>query len=154
MDISSVLPVNAIIPHLQVRDKKQALKKLSAYAATVCPLAEKEIFAALSERENAGCTGMGKGVCIPHGRFSSLSRVYMLFAKLEEPIEFDAEDGRKVDLVFLVLSPSSSDTEHIKALATVSKLLRDKEICKKLREAENADQLYSVLISGYGENKL
>lgn len=152
MNIAPLLPVDAIIPHLQARDKKQVLKLLSAHAATLCHLPEKEIFSVLTERENIGCTGMGNGVCIPHGRFDSLNTIHIVFARLDQPIDFGAADGKKVDLVFLLLSPSSADTEHLKVLATISKLLRDKSLCKILRATKDVSEMHKLLITDYSKS--
>lgn len=149
MNILQFLPVDAIIPHLQAGDKKQVLKRLAAHAATLCMLPEKEIFSVLVERENIGCTGMGNGVCIPHGRFDSLDSIYVIFARLDKAIDFGAADGKKVDLIFLLLTPSHADTEHLKALATISKLLRDKKLCKTLRETRDVTELHKLLTTDY-----
>jgi PTS system nitrogen regulatory IIA component len=130
---------------LQAIDKEQVLKKLSAHAETLCPLFANEIFSVLVEREHIGCTGMGNGVCIPHGRFEQLKTIHVVFAKLDKAIDFGAADGKKVDLVFLLLTPSSADTEHLKAIAVISKLLRDKKLCKQLREEKNAEELLALL---------
>lgn len=147
MNIAQFLPVDAIIPHLRAHDKVQVLQRLSAHAATLCHLSEKEIFSILMERENAGCTGMGGGVCIPHGRFDLLDKIYIIFARLDQAIDFGAADGKKVDLIFLLLTPSSSDTEHLKALAMISKLLRNKKLCQKLRAGGDIAQLHQLIIS-------
>lgn len=152
MHIASILTVNAVFPRLQVRDKKQVLKFLAAEAAERCHITEKEIFTVLSEREQAGCTGMGNGVCIPHGRFEHLDKPYAFFASLERPIEFGSADGRQVDIVFLLLTPVSANTEHIKALATASRLLRNKDVCKQLRDATTSSQLYSILTTERDED--
>lgn len=153
MNIASLLPVNAIIPSLQARDKKQALKLLSAHAAPLCALSENDIFSILLERENMGCTGMGNGVCIPHGRFELLDKTHLVFARLNKPIDFKAADGKKVDLLFLLLTPAVVDSEHLKVLALISKLLRDKELCKTLRVTNNADELHALLTANYNSNK-
>lgn len=145
MNISSLLPLGAIMPHLQAVDKEQVLKKLSAHAETICTLFANEIFSVLVEREHLGCTGMGNGVCIPHGRFEQLNSIHVVFARLDKAIDFGAADGKKVDLVFLLLTPSSTDTEHLKAIAVISKLLRDKKLCKQLREANDARELLDLL---------
>lgn len=149
MKLAPVLPKEAIISRLRARDKKQVFKALATHAAGLCPLPEKEIFSALTEREHLSCTGMGNGVCIPHGRFESLTNIHIIFARLEQPVEFGAADGKKVDLVFLLLSPASGDTEHLKALATISKLLRDKNLCKKIRSASDIEEIHALLIADY-----
>ncbi|MEK6746571.1 MAG: PTS sugar transporter subunit IIA [Rickettsiales bacterium] len=154
MNIASLLPVDAVIPHLHARDKKQVLKMLSAHATKFCTLSEKEIFSTLTKREDASCTGIGNGVCIPHTRFDSLNSPYIVFARLDKAVNFDAADGKKVDLVFLLLSPESDDdTEHLKILATLSKLLRDKKLCDVLRTTEDAAKMHELLTTDYSKEK-
>ena len=152
MHIASILPPEAVVADLPSRDKKQALKALASQASALTGLPEREIFSVLMERENIGCTGMGNGVCIPHGRFASLKSLQAVFATVERPIEFGAADGRPVDLIFLLLSPASANTDHIKALATISRLLRDKQLCESLRKAHDAKTLHSLLTSERGED--
>lgn len=147
MQLLPLLPVGAVLPHLQARDKKQALKLLAAHAEIITPLNEKEVFLALIEREHVGCTGMGHGVSIPHGRFEGLDKPYAIFAHLETPIDFGAADGKKVDLIFLLLTPASANTEHLKALALASKILRDKKLCEQLRTCDDAIALHALLVA-------
>jgi nitrogen PTS system EIIA component len=154
MNIASLFPVDAVIPHLQARDKKQVLKLISAHAAKFCSLPEKEIFSALAKREDTSCSGMGNGVCIPHARFNSLDSPYIVFARLDKAVNFNAPDGKKVDLVFLLISPESDDdTEHLKILATLSKLLRDKELCNVLRTTDDAAKMHELLIADYSKKQ-
>jgi PTS system nitrogen regulatory IIA component len=150
MHLSSILPQEAVIARVLARDKKQVLRQLSVYASAITPLSEREIFTVLQQREQVGCTGMGHGVCIPHGRFDGLSSVKAMFIRLERAVDFDAADGRPVDLVFLLLTPSSANTDHIKALAVVSRLLRDKGLCESLRKAEDAATLHRLLTQEAG----
>jgi PTS system nitrogen regulatory IIA component len=147
MNFTSILPPEAVLPHLSALTKKQALKKMAAQAAKQSGLSEREIFSVLMEREQIGCTGMGNGVCIPHGRFEELKTLHAVFAKLDKPIEFGAADGKPVDLIFLLLTPASANTEHLKALATASRLLRDKHLCENLRSTDNAAVLHDLLIA-------
>ena len=152
MLISSILPREAVVARLPAQDKKQALKMMAVQAATLIKLSEKEIYNALLEREHIGCTGMGNGVCVPHGRFEGLSSLQAVFASIEKPIEFGAADGRPVDLIFMLLSPLSANTEHLKALAMISRVLRDKTLCEALRKADNAQSLYTLLTNSRGED--
>lgn len=155
MNLASILPVEAVLPRLQARDKKQALKAMAAHASLLCNLSEREIFSILMEREQLGCTGMGNGVCIPHGRFSRLDKLYAVFARLEKPISFGAADNKPVDLIMLLLSPASSNTDHIKALAAISRVLRDKSVCDKLRKTIDTKLMHGMLVAanGNGEDK-
>ncbi len=138
--------------HVPARDKKQVLKLMSNVASHITHLGEREIFSTLQEREQIGCTGMGNGVCIPHGRFDNLKEVHALFAQLERPVEFNAADGRPVDLVFMLLTPTWANTEHLKAIATISRLLRDKVMCEALRKARDANTLHMLLIKERGQD--
>lgn len=145
MNLASLLPVEAVLPHLDAGTKKQALKALAEHASGLTGISEKEIYSVLMAREQLGCTGMGNGVCVPHGRFEDLKEVRAIFAHLDKPIEFGAVDGRPVDLLFLLLTPADANTEHLKALAVISRLLRDKELCEKLRHTKDATAMRSLL---------
>ncbi len=147
MNLSAILPPEAVIPSLAARDKKQVLRLLSAPAAQLTGLPEREIYSVLLAREHIGCTGMGNGVCIPHGRFETLKNPHAVFARLDTSIEFGAADGKPVDLVFLLLTPVHANTEHLKALATISRLLRDKQLCKNLRSTHNATVMHDLLLT-------
>jgi len=107
-------------------------------------IAERRIHDVLAERERLGSTGIGRGIAIPHGKFAELSRPYGLFARLERPIAFEAIDHQPVDLVFVLLAPEAG-AEHLRALARVSRLLRDAAICQKLRGTDKADALFALL---------
>ncbi len=152
MQLSSILAPEAVVAQVSARDKKQVLKQLAVFASAITPLTEREIYAVLQEREQLGCTGMGNGVCIPHGRFEHLDEVYAMFIQLEKPVDFDAADGKPVDLLFLLLTPISANTEHIKALATISRLLRDKVLCEGLRKAKDAKTLHELLTHERGQD--
>ena len=106
---------------------------------------ERAIFETLLERERLGTTGVGRGVAIPHGKLAGLPRVYGVFARLEKAIDFDAVDDRPVDLVFLLLAPEMAGADHLKALARVSRLLRDEALCEKLRGCDTAEGIYALL---------
>jgi nitrogen PTS system EIIA component len=145
MEIADLVAPAGILPSLKVSSKKQALQELSKKASELCGLDEREIFDALLERERLGTTGVGMGIAIPHGRFAKLGKLIGLFARLDKPIPFDAVDEQPVDLIFLLLAPESAGADHLKALARVSRLLRDKTVCAKLRGCASADAIYSLL---------
>ena len=90
-------------------------------------------------------TGIGTGIAIPHGKLPEIGRLFGMFARLERPIPFDAIDDQPVDLVFVLLTPPDAGADHLKALARVSRLLRDRATCQKLRGANNPDALYALL---------
>jgi PTS system nitrogen regulatory IIA component len=145
MEISDLLAPEAVLGSLHARSKKQLMHDLAARAAQLSGLPEGRIFETLLERERLGSTGMGQGIAIPHGRFSGLSRIVGLFARLDPPVAFDAVDDRPVDLVFVLLAPDEAGADYLKALARVSRLLRNQTTCERLRAAGNAEVLYSLL---------
>lgn len=147
MQLSSLLTLEAVHCRLRAGSKKQALRLLAESASERAGLSQREIFRVLMERELHGSTGMGGGVSIPHGRFEALDSSLALFALLEKPVEFGAADERPVDLMFMLLTPLSSNNEHIRALSLVSKLLRDRVLCEKLRAASDTETLYTLLMS-------
>lgn len=145
MEISDLLSTEGVISNLKVSGKKQALQGLAAKAAQLTELPERSIFDVLLERERLGTTGVGGGIAIPHGKLPSLKRLYGVFARLDHPVDFDAIDEQPVDLFFLLLAPESAGADHLKALARVSRLLRDKMVCDKLRGSDSSDALYALL---------
>jgi nitrogen PTS system EIIA component len=145
MEIADLLIQRGVIPQLRVGNKKQALQEIARRAAPMTGVAERRIYDVLAERERLGSTGIGRGIAIPHGKLGELSRLYGLFARLERPIAFEAIDDQPIDLVFVLLAPAASGAEHLRALARVSRLLRDAAICQKLRGTDNADALYALL---------
>ena len=145
MEISDLLSTEGVISNLKVSGKKQALQELAAKAAQLTELPERAIFDILLERERLGTTGVGGGIAIPHGKLPSLERLYGVFARLDHPVDFDAIDEQPVDLFFLLLAPESAGADHLRALARVSRLLRDKMVCDKLRGSDSSDALYALL---------
>ena len=145
MEIVDLLTPESVIPHLRATSKKQALQELAKRAAEITGVHERAIFDVLLERERLGTTGVGNGIAIPHGKLPNLERLHGLFARLDTPINFDAIDDQAVDLIFLLLAPESAGADHLKALARVSRLLRDKSECEKLRGTDGAEALYALL---------
>lgn len=136
---------HAILPNLKAGNKKQALQEMARKASELTGQHERAIFDVLLERERLGTTGVGHGIAIPHGKLSSLDRVHGVFARVERPIDFDAIDEQPVDLIFLLLAPEQAGADHLKALARVSRLLRDQSMCEKLRGAQSGDAMYALL---------
>jgi PTS system nitrogen regulatory IIA component len=145
MEIDELLAPGSVIARFRVTSKKQALQELARRAAEVTGLHERSIFEVLLERERLGSTGVGNGIAIPHGKLPGLTRLYGLFARLEHPVDFDSIDEQPVDLIFLLLAPEAAGADHLKALARVSRLLRDRTMCEKLRGADHPDALYALL---------
>ena len=150
MEIADLLPLSGVADGLKAGSKKQALQGLSAIAEAQTSQKKRTVLDLLLARERLGSTGVGGGVAIPHAKLAELSKPSGVFARLREPIEFDAVDGRPVDLVFLLLAPDSEGSDHLKALALVSRLLRDERVCARLRGADSAEALYAVLTGAAG----
>jgi len=145
MEINDLISSDTVIANLHATSKKQVLQELSRRATELTGEHERAIFDVLMERERLGTTGVGSGIAIPHGKLQSLDRLYGMFARLEQPVDFQAIDERPVDLIFLLLAPESAGADHLKALARVSRVLRDQKICEKLRGTETPDALFAIL---------
>ena len=146
MELTDLLKPESVIANLKATSKKQALQELSKRIAEIIDQDERDIFEILLEREKLGTTGVGDGIAIPHGKLKSLEKLHGFFARLERPVDFDSVDERPVDLIFLLLAPESAGADHLKALARVSRLLRDKDNCEKLRGSDNPEAIYALLI--------
>jgi PTS system nitrogen regulatory IIA component len=151
MHISDLLAPDAILPTLKVQSKKQLLQELAARAHLVTRLPERRIFETLIERERLGSTGVGSGIAIPHGRIAEATTITGIFARLESGIEYDAVDHQPVDLVFMLLAPENAGADHLKALARVSRLLRNHAVCEKLRAATTGEAIYALLTAQGGD---
>ena len=148
MEIADLLTEQSIVPMLKVGSKKQALQELAHRAAAITGLEERRIFDVLLERERLGTTGVGRGIAIPHGKLPDLERLYGVFAALDQPVDFEAVDDQPVDLVFLLLAPESAGADHLKALARISRLLRDTALCDRLRAAGSSEEMFRILTAG------
>jgi PTS system nitrogen regulatory IIA component len=145
MDIGQLLKRDAVAVRVSANSKRQALVALAEIASRSLGLPEAEILDALLEREQQGSTGVGQGVAVPHARLKGLDRMAGVFVKLETPVPFDAVDDRPVDLLFALFAPRESGMEHLRALAKVSRLLRQSELREHLRQARTGDALYALL---------
>ena len=145
MELIDLLDTDGIVANLRATSKKQALQELARRAAAVTKIDERKIFDVLMDRERLGTTGVGSGIAIPHGKLPELTRLYGVFARLEKPVDFQSIDDRPVDLIFVLLAPEEAGADHLKALARVSRLLRDQVTTDKLRGTADADALYAIL---------
>ena len=145
MEINDLISSESVVANLKATSKKQVLQDLSRRASDVTGLQERTIFDIIMDRERLGTTGVGNGIAIPHGKLPDLERLHGVFARLEQPVDFQAIDERPVDLIFLLLAPESAGADHLKALAKISRILRDSGICEKLRGTDTSDALYAIL---------
>lgn len=144
-EISDILSIDSVDAAMGAANKKGAIQHLATVMGRRTGHSSKAIFAALMEREKLGSTGFGAGIAIPHGKLDGLDRVVGYFARLTTPIDFQAVDGLPVDLIFLLLSPTDAGADHLKALASVSRLLRDRDMTAKLRGARSEDAIFALL---------
>jgi len=145
MEISKILRPEAVRLLSAVSSKKRLMHELGDVAEAVYGLKAPSVVEALLERENLGPTGVGHGVALPHARMDGLEEVSGAFVLLEKPVDFDAVDRQPVDLVFALFAPKEAGVEHLKALALVSRTLRDAAICNKLRSNHDTATLYTIV---------
>ncbi len=145
MQLSDILKPEAIKSVGKTVSKKRLLQEMSELAGTNYKLDPTIAFEALQERENLGPTGVGEGVAIPHARLEGLDKVVGVFYRLEKPLDYDAADRQPVDLVFALFAPVASGVDHLKALALVSRMLRDAATRVKLRSNDDPSTLFAIM---------
>src|SRR5215217_231399 len=146
MNLADFLDFESIKTNLSGGNKRSLLQQLANLAGHRLELDAAAVLSSLNEREQLGSTGFGHGVAIPHGKIEGLGRIYCLFARLGENVDYKAIDGRAVDLVFLLLSPPDAGADHLKALAAISRVTRHAPTLEKMRGARSRDALAAVLI--------
>jgi len=144
-DLSELIAADSVDAAVAAANKKGLFQLLAAAAARRTGLPAKAIVSTLTEREKLGSTGFGGGVAIPHGKIEGLDKVFGYFARLSTPVDYQAVDEMPVDLVVLLLSPPDAGADHLKALAGVSRMFRDRQILAKLRGARSKDAIYALL---------
>lgn len=148
MKISEILTPERVVVDLRCPDKPGLLKEIARRAAKDAQIESGVILDALITREQLGSTGMGAGIAIPHARLASISEPIGLFARLKPALDFDAVDGQRVDLVFLLLLPARAHGDHLNALAAIARRLRDERTVVAMRAARDGQELYALLTSG------
>lgn len=146
MQIGDILDRGAIALRVSATDKRQILAHLAELAARNFGLEAGAVLDALSDREQAGSTGIGHGVAVPHARIEGLDRIRGVFLRIEQPVAFDAIDDQPADLIFALLAPPEAGTEHLRALARVSRMLRSGDLREHLRQARTPDALHALLV--------
>ena len=153
MRISEFLSPQAVIADMQARTKPEVLRELSTALVRAHPqLQEERLVEVLREREKLGSTGVGSGIAIPHGKLPGVTRITGVFARLEQPVEFEALDDEPVDIVFLLLAPEGAGADHLKALSRIARVLRDGETVRKIRGTKDAAAIYAFLAQGPTSN--
>jgi len=144
-DLHEILSPDAVLEHVSAGTRKALFQQLATTAAKAYALDPAVVTNAVATREKLGSTGFGAGVATPHGKVPGLTRVCGVFARLTNPLDFAAVDDLPVDIVFMLLSPPDAGADHLKALARVSRTLRDKSFVAKLRGAGSRDALVALL---------
>ncbi len=149
--MESILSQEAVLVTSKVTSKKRLLREIAEKASELYNVDCDKLQNALQEREDLGPTGMGNGFAIPHARIEEIEKVCGLFVKLEEPIDFDANDQKPVDLFFVLFAPKNSGADHLKALARVSRVMRDETIRKNLRSTDDITAIYLLISQSIDE---
>jgi nitrogen PTS system EIIA component len=149
MKIQEFLAPADVMISVRADDKSSLLRNLSRHAASPVGTSFEQIATEIIKREALGSTGMGEGVAIPHARLPGIDKPFGLLARLKHPVDFDAIDGKPVDLVFLLLLPVASHGEQLNALASVARLLRRTEMLRELRGAPSSDGLYRAITAEF-----
>lgn len=144
MGLSEFLSPEGVVLNLHASCKREALAQLADKAATLTGAPAAQIRQALMDREQLGSTGVGRGVAIPHGKIDGVGKIVGLLAKLHHPVEFESVDDQPVDLIFVLLAPVDATAAHLKALAKVSRLLRDERVREALRGAGTPEALFAI----------
>lgn len=145
MDLSDLLKLGSIRVSAGVKSKKRLFQDIAELAQAAYGIDVADAVDALQERESLGPTGVGHGVALPHARLDGLARVVGVFVRLERPFDYGSVDRAPVDLVFALFAPREAGVEHLKALALVSRTLRDPALCAKLRANSETETLFAIL---------
>ncbi len=148
MKISELLNEKLVIADLKAGAKQQALVEMVACLAANKPgIDAQDLYTVLIEREKLGSTGIGNGIAIPHGKLEGLDTICLVFARSTAGIEFDSLDGKPAHLIFMLVAPSNSAGVHLKALARLSRLLKEKNFRDDLIRAADAVALYGIIVA-------
>lgn len=145
MEITHILKPEQVSLGVQAASKKQVLEALAERAAELTGESERAIFNVLLERERLGSTGVGRGIAIPHGKLPGIEHLFGLLFRLQTPVAFDSVDEEPVDIVVLLLAPESAGADHLKALSRVSRILRDRAVCDRIRAAATPQEAMAAV---------
>ncbi|RDE09440.1 PTS IIA-like nitrogen regulatory protein PtsN [Pelagibacterium lacus] len=145
MELADIMSQDSVIACAKVASKRQLLQQLADRASALVGIDAQTIFETLMNREQLGSTGLGNGIAIPHGKIKGLPRVVAVFARLAQPIDFDAVDDQPVDLVVMLLAPEGSGADHLKALSRVARLLRTDGVVDRLRATKDEAKIREIL---------
>jgi len=145
MNLSDLIAPEAVFADLKASCKKQLLQIMAEKAAALTGFPETVIFDTILKREKLGSTGIGNGIAIPHGKLAGLAKITGVFAKLQNPVDFEAMDDRPVDLVFMLLASEGAGADHLKTLSRIARLLRSPDCVSALRASHDCAEVYQCL---------
>lgn len=145
MNISDILSEDMVLLDIDADNKRHLLEQVAAFVAENKTLDKNAVFEAILERENLGSTGYGNGVAFPHARISGINKRVTAFVRLNKGIDYDALDGKNVDLLAFLVSSEQNGEDHLQALATFSRVLKNDDVCRQIREAKTAHEIYMAL---------
>ena len=145
MELADILSEESVLICTDIKNKQDVLHRLADKVSALTGHPAQDIFEALSGRESLGSTGLGNGIAVPHGKLVGLKGVVAVFMKPTKPVEFESVDDRPVDLIMMLLAPTGSGADHLKALARVARVLRTDSVAESLRRANDPARLYAIL---------
>ncbi|MEM7021873.1 MAG: PTS sugar transporter subunit IIA [Pseudomonadota bacterium] len=140
-----IAPENVVLNLQSCSSKRQVLRELARRGGGAAGMEQQTLLDALTERERLGTTGIGHGIAIPHARLEGLDRLVGMFVRLDQPVDFEALDEQPSDLIFLLLAPSNAEADSLKALARISRMLRDQGLRQRLRKESDPRAVYRML---------
>ncbi|HEX7230059.1 MAG TPA: PTS sugar transporter subunit IIA [Candidatus Binatia bacterium] len=146
MKITDFLSRETIVPELASRDKNSALEEMAGYLGSTHRLDKDKVLKVLLERERISTTAIGEGVAIPHGKLNGVDRVVGVFARSPEGIDFASLDGAPTHLFFVLVAPENAAADHLKALARISRLLKDEAFRRRLMAGQSSQELYTTIL--------
>lgn len=145
MELTNILAPGAVRIVSHLTSKKRLFQEIGEIVASVHSLNASIAVDGLQERESLGPTGVGHGIALPHARLQELDKIIGVFLRLEKPLDYDSVDRQPADLIFALFAPKDSGVDHLKALALVSRTMRDAGVVAKLRANTDPDKLYAIL---------
>ena len=147
MKITDIISIDKIFLNFEVTSKKVLFKKISQIISKKSGISQTNILENLNQREKLGTTGIGDGIALPHSKIKGLKKIFSLFIKLQNPIDFSSNDSKKVDIIFVIIAPEESKTDHLLALSEISKFLRIKSNIEKIRKYNTKERIFKLLSS-------
>ncbi len=145
MNLADIIPLNNIYLDVNASSKKALFKEVAAKIADKLNIDQNNVLEKLNEREKLGSTGIGNGIAIPHGKVNGITKVFSIFLRTKNLIDFSSSDLVGVDIIFVIIAPEDSKTDHLLVLSEISKFLRNNKNKQALRKLKTAHEVYELL---------